>query len=143
MKRLFILLIPMMAMAACSSDDDASGSSDDQILGTWYLAEINNAGNLPFVVNDCTSDSNITFNSDNTAYSEYYTVTTSSNCISEEEEGNWSKGDEESKYTFSIPFLGPREGTVIFSSETEFSFYPDDLTSDDPNNDPYIVFEKR
>jgi hypothetical protein len=128
----------LAVLSSCSDDDDASGNSDDQILGTWGIVEINNAGDFPVSINTCSSQSQITFNSDNTAFSEYYTQT-QAGCTVDSEEGTWSGGDG-SKYTFRIPLLGSQQGTVEFSDDySEFTFYPDALMTENTN----IVFEKR
>ena len=142
MKKIFLLFMSLAVLSSCSNDDDASGNSEDQILGTWYLAEVNGTGSLPFEVNECTSQSNITFGTDNTAFSEYY-MQTQAGCTVDAEEGTWNDG-EGSKYSFRIPYLGSQEGTVEFSEDgSQFTFYPDRLQNPDSEDDPNIVFEKR
>ncbi|WP_373058991.1 lipocalin family protein [Zunongwangia sp. H14] len=133
MKKIFLLVLSLSLFISCSDDDDAGGNDD--ILGTWHLAEVNGTGNLPFEVNECTTRSNITFNSDNTAYSEYY-AESDDVCESDAEEGTWSN-EGQSKYSFSIPILGRQQGNVNFTGDSQFTFEPDVLPGIS------IVFEKR
>ncbi|MDT0645259.1 lipocalin family protein [Zunongwangia sp. F260] len=139
MKKIFLLFMSLAVLSSCSNDDDANGNGDNDILGTWGLVAINNAGNFPVTVNECSSQSQITFNSDGTAFSEYYTQT-ETECTLDSEEGNWSGGRDDNKYIFKIPLLGPQPGRVEFSDDySMFTFYPDALITQNTN----IVFEKK
>ncbi|MDT0686171.1 lipocalin family protein [Autumnicola psychrophila] len=138
MKKIFLLFMSLAVLSSCSDDDEANGTSDDRILGTWFLVEVNGIENLPFEINECILRSNVTFNSNNTANSNYYTGTTSENCSLDDEEGRWEKLEGDSKYQLTIPVLGSQRGTVNFSGDnSEFTFIPDLIPAAN------IVFEKR
>lgn len=138
MKKIFLLFMSLAVLSSCSDDDDA-GNGDNKILGTWGLVEINNAGDFLIPINECTSRSQITFNSDGTAVSEYY-MNTQAGCTADSEEGNWSGGGDDNKYIFRIPILGSQPGRVEFSNDySRFTFYPDALMTNNTN----IVFEKK
>lgn len=134
MKKLFLLLFGIALLTSCSDDDDVSG--DDRILGTWFIAEVNG---LPgFELDDCNQESFITFNSDNTTYSEYYTRSGESCTLEDNTNSVWEVDGE--VYTFTIPFqnLGEFNGNVSFNSDvTEFTFTPQAVPT------ASIVFEKR
>ncbi len=119
MKKFLILMLSIAVLTACSNDDDGDNTETEKILGTWFLVEANNA---PFEVNDCTSQSNITFNEDNSAITEFHS-TVEGECVSNTDETTWSKTS--TKYTFDVPTLGPVTGTVTFNSSTKFTFVPD------------------
>ncbi|MDT0688414.1 lipocalin family protein [Salegentibacter sp. F188] len=139
MKKIFLLFMSIAVLSSCSNDDDSSGNSENNILGTWGLVEINNAGDFLIPVNECTSQSQITFNSDGTAISEYY-MNTDGECTVDSEEGNWSGGGNNDKYIFRIPILGSQPGRVDFNDDySRFTFYPDALMT----QNTHIIFEKK
>lgn len=117
MKKLIALLAVFMMFTACDSDDDTNGG-DDPILGTWYLADWDING-LPDPT-DCNKESNITFRGDNTAESEFY-GDVEGYCASSEDSGNWSK-ESNGEYTFEVPLVGERTGTVTFEGNNNFTF---------------------
>lgn len=131
MKKLLILMLSIATLTACSNDDDSGNTNEEKILGTWFLVEANNVPT--FELNDCTSQSNITFNADNSALTEYY-GTVEGECVSDEDNTTWSKSS--SKYTFDVPSFGPVTGTVTFNSDSKFTFVPDALPT------ASMVFEK-
>ncbi|MDX1544433.1 MAG: lipocalin family protein [Christiangramia sp.] len=122
MKKILILFLSLSLFAACSEDDSPSDNGES-IIGTWVLVEANNVPG--FQVDECSSQSTITFMADNTASSTFYGKNSNDECVSSTDAGAWSKSD--SKYTFKVPQLGTVTGTVTFSSETRFTFRPDDL----------------
>lgn len=122
MKKFLILLLSITVFTACSDDDDSG--SNGNIVGTWLLVEANNVPGL--TVDDCTGQSTITFNSNNTASSTFYS-TVEGNCVSANDTGAWSSSSN-SQYTIEVPgFDEPIDGTVTFSSENRFTFRPNDL----------------
>lgn len=132
MKKILILLLSISLFTACSDDDDTSQNNEDKILGTWFIVEANN---IPgYTVNECTGQSNITFNENNTANSEFF-GTVEGECVSETDTGNWSSSGD-SKFTFEVPQFGEVTGTVTFISDSRFRFTPDDLPASN------LVFEK-
>lgn len=135
MKKLLLLFVSVAMLTACSKDNDDENGSQEPILGTWYLVEINNAQG--YEVNDCNSKSYIDFKSDGTAHSEFYSQN-NGNCESEANDGNWTAGDN-SKYTFNVPGFGNMTGKVEFNSSSRFTFYPDLLTTQNTN----LVFEMK
>lgn len=132
MKKLMLLFFALTLFTACSDDDD--NGSEDQIVGTWFLVEANNFGDI--VVDDCSSKSSITFNSDNTTSSKFYTVSNGS-CELSEDSSTWSSNG--SRYTIDIPGVAPLSGSVTFSDNNTFTFYPDIFVAQNSN----LVFEKR
>tara|TARA_B100000929_G_scaffold216729_1_gene173441 strand:+ start:138 stop:503 length:366 start_codon:yes stop_codon:yes gene_type:complete len=109
----------MTLFTACSDDDDAT-SAEGNIVGTWILVDANN---IPgYTLNECTGQSTITFNADNTASSEFFSGT-AEDCDSESETGNWSNSSG-SQYTIQVPQLGEVPGRVVFNGD-RFTFTPD------------------
>ena len=133
MKKLFLMLFSIALLTSCSEDDDANG--EDQILGLWYAVEINNSPIEGLDLSECNQNSNITFNSDFSTYSEFHTVVEGECEIEDTTESTWSKSNE--IYTFTIPFegLGQVNGTARFEGDT-FIFTP--IGSPDTS----IVFER-
>ena len=133
MKKLFLMLFSIALLTSCSEDDDANG--EDQILGLWYAVEINNSPIVGLDLSECNQNSNITFNSDFSTYSEFHTVVEGECEIEDTTESTWSKSNE--IYTFTIPFegLGQVNGTATFEGDT-FIFTP--IGSPDTS----IVFER-
>ena len=127
------MLFSIALLTSCSEDDDANG--EDQILGLWYAVEITNPPIPGLVLSECNQNSNITFNSDSSTYSEFYTVIDGECEIEDTTESTWSKSNE--IYTFTIPFegLGQVNGTATFEGDT-FIFTP--IGSPDTS----IVFER-
>lgn len=118
MKKFLILFLSISMFTACSDDDDAG--VEGNILGTWLLVEANN---IPgYTVNECTGQSTITFNADNTASSEFFTNTTAGDCNRESDTGDWSSSSN-SQYTFAVPQLGDITGIVSFDG-SQFTFTP-------------------
>ena len=131
MKKFLFLLVSMCILTACSDDDDSR--VEGNIVGTWLLIEANNVPG--FTVNECTGQSTITFNADNTASSTFFSDNDGT-CTSATETGTWSSS-ENSKYTLLVPgFDDPVNGTVTFNSANRFTFVPDIFTSSN------FVFEK-
>ncbi|AVR45878.1 hypothetical protein C7S20_11790 [Christiangramia fulva] len=131
MKKILIMMLSVVALTACSKDDNNNDTGEEKILGTWFLVEAHNAPGIE--INDCTTQSNITFNADNTAISEFHAYS-DNNCVSSTDNTTWSK--TETKYTFNIPTFGPATGTVTFNG-SKFTFVPDVSPTTS------IVFEKR
>ena len=115
MKKILILLLAISSFVACSDDDDSG--VDENIVGTWTLVA---ATNIPdFTVNDCTGQSTITFNADNSASSTFYSQV-EENCVSNNDTGSWSNSG--SQYTIEVPgFDEPVTGTVVFNGN-RFTF---------------------
>lgn len=121
MKKFLILFLAISIFTACSDDDDAT--KEGSIVGTWTLVA---ATNVPgFTVNDCTGQSTITFNADNSASSTFYS-NVEGNCVSNNDTGNWSNSSG-SQYTIAIPGFGDLNGTVNFIGDSRFTFSPNDL----------------
>lgn len=121
MKKFLILFFAITVFTACSDDDD-SGSSDN-IVGTWVLVEANNVPG--FTVDDCTGQSTITFNENNTASSTFY-GDVEGECMSDTDSGSWSSSSN-SQYTINIPgFDDPVTGTIVFNNN-RFTFTPSEF----------------
>lgn len=133
MKKLFLMLFSIVLLTACS-DDDAEG--EDPILGTWYAVEINNPPIPGLALSECNQESNITFNSDFSTYSEFYSEVDGSCEMEDTSESTWSKSNQ--IYTFTVPFegIGELNGTADFQGNT-FIFTP--IASPDTR----IIFEMR
>ena len=131
MRKILILLLSISIFTACSDDDDAS--IEGNIVGTWLLVEANNVPGI--TVNDCTGQSTITFEADNTASSTFYNFV-GEDCFGTTDEGEWSSSSN-SRYTIEIPgFDDPVTGTVNFSNENRFTFTPDGFPTTN------LVFER-
>jgi len=118
MKKFLILLLSITLFTACSDDDDATSVEGD-IVGTWILVDANN---IPgYSINECTGQSTITFNADNSASSEFFSGTAEA-CDSNSETGNWSNSSD-SQYTLQVPQLGEVPGNVEFNGD-RFTFSP-------------------
>lgn len=130
MKKILLLLFAVSLFSSCSDDDDAT-TNDEQILGTWNLVAVSN---VPFTIDDCTTQSYINFMADNTADSEFFS-NGESGCVSEASTGTWSSSTN-SQYTFEVPTLGQLTGTVNFVSDSRFTFTPNDLPASS------LTFEK-
>ncbi|HSP10955.1 MAG TPA: lipocalin family protein [Salegentibacter sp.] len=117
MKKLFALLAVFMMFTACDSDDDAN-EGDDPILGTWFLVD----WNIPTVEGptECNMESNIVFNADNTADTEFYEEV-EGNCVSDVQSGEW-EAHGNNQYTFEVPNIGEQRGTVTFEGNNRFTF---------------------
>lgn len=122
MKKILILFLSLSLFTACSDDDDPK--VEGNIVGTWLLVEANNVPG--FTVNECTGRSTITFNANNTASSKFYSYV-GEDCVFVNDTGSWSNSSG-SQYTIEIPgFDDPVDGTVVFSSETRFTFTLNDF----------------
>lgn len=132
MKKLFLMLFSIVLLTSCS-DDDANG--DDPILGIWYAVEITNPPVEGLQLSECNQNSNITFNSDSSTYSEFYSEVDGNCELEDSSENTWSKSNN--VYTFTIPFegIGELNGTADFNGDT-FIFTP--IASPDTS----IVFER-
>lgn len=136
MKKLFVILFSIALFTSCSEDDDANGN--DKILGTWFIAEANGVPN--FELSDCNQESFITFNSDNTTYSEYYVASSASCTLDDETSSEWEKDGEIYSFTLPVDLEGFENvsGKISFNSDlTEFTFTPSLIPS------ASMVFEKR
>lgn len=118
MKKIIALLAVFMMFTACDSDDDTN-EGDDPILGTWFVAEMENSLSDD-ELSECNLNSNITFYADNTADSEYY-EDVEDECVSEEESSTWEKNSN-GQYTFDLPIFGRQTGDVEFSGNNRFKF---------------------
>ncbi|WP_037320312.1 lipocalin family protein [Salegentibacter sp. Hel_I_6] len=139
MKKLFLLLFSFALFISCSNDDDANG--EENILGTWYIAEANGIPN--FELSTCNRESSITFNSDKTTNSEYYVGSSNPCTLADETNSVWERDGE--IYTFSLPIEGLENfdldninGNVSFNSDnSEFTFTPLIFPA------ASVIFEKR
>ena len=140
MKKIFILFFSLALLASCSSDDDGGNSGDDQILGKWFVTEVNNSGALNLTVSECNKESFIDFMADNNADSAFYTENGGECTLEDSDTSAWSN-EGNSRYKFTIPFegIGAQSGRVDFNGSTSFTFFPDILAGQNTN----IVFEKR
>ena len=119
---LLLLLTAVFTFASCSSDDDSGSEGNDPIVGTWVLTGIN----PPLInIDDCSEESTITFNEDNSGSSVFYLE--SNDCEPETTDGSW-KNLTNSQYEIEVPFLGRRVGTVEFEGSDKFYFTPQEVT---------------
>ena len=135
MKKFYLMLFSIALLVACSKDDDGG---EDKILGKWFIAEANNVPD--FELTDCNRKSFITFNSDNTTYSEYYVGSNEPCTLESETNSEWNVEGEIYNFTLPVNLDGLEDvyGTIDFNSElTKFTFTPTLLTTTS------IVFEKR
>lgn len=132
MKKILILFLSITLFTACSDDDDSTNLEGD-IVGTWTLVE---ASNIPgYTVDECTGQSTITFNADNTASSDFFT-NNGAECNQDSDTGDWSSSAN-SQYTFAVPQLGDITGVVSFNdNNTRFVFTPVDFPTSS------LTFEK-
>ncbi len=113
------MILAVTVLAACSNDDDSPQTGDDLILGKWYLKDAR-AGSVSLVT-ECQKKSNIIFNLDNLASSEYYESNDADECnLESSNQGSWSK-NANSQYTFDVPGYDNLTGTVSFEGDT-FTF---------------------
>jgi len=119
MKKFLILLLSITLFTACSDDDDATSVEGD-IVGTWFLVDTRNVPGFNDI-DECTGQSTITFNEDNTAFSEFFS-NEDGECVSDSESGNWSKSSD-SQYTINVPGFGELPGNVEFNGD-RFTFSP-------------------
>ncbi len=141
MKKIFLLFISLALVTSCTSDDDGGNASDDQILGKWFVTEINNTGAINISANDCNRQSFIDFKANLKADSALYALEDGECNVENSENDDWSNLGE-SRYRFVIPFegIGAQAGRADFNADlTQFTFYPDFLIGQNTN----IVFEKR
>lgn len=138
MKKLLLLFMSVATLTACSKDDDDNKDSQDPILGVWYVASIQNGGN--FQLSECNKESSVEFMENNNGISKFYSESNGECNLDNTEEGEWSNLGS-SRYKFVIPYegIGAQSGKVEFNGDSEFTFYPDILAS----NNTSIVFEKR
>lgn len=114
MKKLFLFVLSLSLITACSSDDDVSTPEADPIVGTWVVV-----GASLFDPADCENESTITFTPDNDANGTFYFEQTG--CEAETSSGSWENIGN-SSYTVSVPVLGELQGTADFTSEDRFVF---------------------
>lgn len=124
MKKILFMILAVTVLAACSKDDDSPEAGDDAILGKWFLVDAK-AGSVS-VVTECQKNSNITFNSDKSADSEYYESNDAGECnLESSDQGNWDSSN--SQYTFDVPGYGNLTGTVSFENSSKFTFTSPDI----------------
>lgn len=118
MKKIFLLLFAFTFLTACS-DDDTTDSEDDRILGKWFLAD----WNIPTMGDptECNQQTNITFNADNTADSEFFDEDNTGECVSEADSSEWTR-ESNGQYTFDVPGGGMQTGDVTFNGDNSFTF---------------------
>lgn len=134
MKKILILMLSVIALTACSKDDNNNDNGEEKILGTWFLVDAR-AGTVQNTLTECNQNSFITFNSDGTGHSEYYEENNGNCEVANSDDGTWeNKGN--SQYSFSIAGYGTYTGTVNFESSTRFTFTSPDLAP------IVLVFEK-
>ncbi|WP_026839097.1 lipocalin family protein [Gillisia sp. JM1] len=140
MKKIFLLFFSFALLTSCTSDDDAGNTGDDQILGKWFVTEINNSGSLNLSVSECNKQSFIDFKVDSNADSAFYTENGGECTLEDSDTSAWSN-EGNSRYKFNIPFegIGSQSGRVEFDSSSSFTFFPDILAGQNTN----IIFEKR
>jgi len=140
MKKIFILFFSLALLTSCSSDDDGANSGDDQILGKWFVTEVNNSGALNLTVSECNKQSFIDFMADNNADSAFFTENEGECTLEDSDTSAWSN-EGNSRYKFTIPFegIGAQSGRVDFNGSTSFTFFPDILAGQNTS----IIFEKR
>ena len=121
MKKLFVLFFSMALLTACSEDDN---SSTDPIVGTWFVAEVNNIPN--FTLSECNTSSFMTFNADGTTNSVFYTQIEGICTPGTSTNSEWKK--QAGIYSLTIPIpeleaISPLSGTIQFNVDT-FTFTP-------------------
>lgn len=139
MKKIFSLLLGIIILASCSSDDDVT-PVEDPILGKWFISEVNNTGSFNFQLSDCNKESFVDFKTDGTSVSEFYAESNGECTLDSRDTGIWSNLGN-NFYRIVVPYqdIGAQRGLVEFRSATEFAFYPDFLAAQGTN----IVFRKR
>ncbi|HSM63332.1 MAG TPA: lipocalin family protein, partial [Gillisia sp.] len=113
---------------------------DDEILGKWFVVQVNNSGALNLTVSECNKQSFIDFKADSNADSAFYTEVDGECTLEDSDTSAWSN-EGNSRYSFNIPFegIGSQTGRVDFNGSSSFTFFPDILAGQNTN----IVFEKR
>lgn len=134
MKKLFILFFGLAVLISCSSDDD-NATEDDPILGTWFLAEFNNPLEPDASLSDCEKQSFVTFNADNTTYSESYSEVEGECVEADSDTGTW-ENQGNSVYKITIPGFDSQTGKVEFVGTNSFIFTNPSLPGFE------VVFEK-
>ncbi len=135
MKKIFLVLISIALLSACSNDDDVTPPDDgSRIVGTWFLIDAQ-SGSLTNTLSECNQNSFITFSADGTSESEFYEENESSCELETSSTGSWQYlGD--SQYTFEVAGFGESTGTVNFVSNTRMTYASPDFA-------PFtLVFEK-
>lgn len=122
MKKFFVLFFSIALLMSCSEDDNAAS---DPILGTWYVAEVNNPPG-DFTLSECNTSSFMTFNADGTTNSVFYTQVNGNCTAGPSTPSEWSQ--QSGIYTFTIPIpelepFSPLFGTIQFNADT-FTFTP-------------------
>ncbi len=123
MKKLFVLFFSMALLTACSEDDN---SSTDPIVGTWFVAEVNNIPGSDFTLSECNTSSFMTFNADGTTSSVFYSQLDGNCTAGPSTNSVWS--EQVGIYSFTLPIpeleaISPLSGTIQFNVDT-FTFTP-------------------
>ncbi len=117
MKKHLILLFAagLFAFTSCSDDDDGT-STNNTVVGTWTLVEMN-----PDIVglDACSEKPVINFKDNGDAEWTFYD--SENNCQASTDTGQWEQNSG-TQYTMIIPGFEPFIGTVEFSSSTRFTF---------------------
>ena len=120
MKKILALLTVFLMLTACSDDDDASNQGEDKIVGTWFLVDWNLSPAVAGGPTECNMNSNLVFNADNSADSEFFEEI-DGNCVSDAQSGDW-EAHGNNQYTFEVPTIGEQRGTVTFEGDNRFTF---------------------
>ena len=114
----------LTVLTACSNDDDAN--QEEQILGTWFIVEVNNIPNSDFTLSECNKNSTMDFNADGTATSIFH-AEVEGNCMAgTPTNSTWN--NQNGIYTITVPIpelegFNTLTGTIEFTSNT-FIFTP-------------------
>lgn len=123
MKKFFVLFFSIALLTACSEDDD---TTPDPVLGTWFVAEVNNVPGSDFTLSECNTNSYMTFNADGTTNSVFY-AEVEGNCLAgSQTNSEWSNQSGIYSFNIEIPELedvSPLTGTIQFNADT-FTFTP-------------------
>lgn len=152
MKNFLFTCIITLSLFACSSDDNSTSSTNDNIVGKWSWGSevyiLADGSEIEFEASDCDAMTTTEFKSDGTLEQVTYYENPSNDCVIETitlEYGYWEKlSNGNYKMTSKYPNQSEEVGIeeIEFISSTQFRYIEyDNGTYDDQNID--IEYEYR